>query len=177
MLDVNQVQENDLWSSLCKQYLKYSAGLCSNSGTTLGSERGLKKYIARNIDKVSALLNSGILPKKSRICAQKILDTINDRSIDDLDSTTLDPTVEESCVLTQFCAVYSHGNELFNDLSLRDRQALVQQFLADGSFRAALINHALHAMFKFVQSEKDRVHYNMQDIEEKMPYLCRQIPG
>ncbi|UQD54629.1 hypothetical protein [Anaplasma phagocytophilum] len=177
MLDVNRAQKNDLWSRMCEQYLKYSAELCSNSGATLGSERGLKKYIARNIDKVSALLKSGILPEESSTCAKKILDTINDRSIDDRDSSTLDPTVEESCVLTQFCAVYSNGNELFNDLSLRDRKALVQQFLTDSSFRAALINHALHAMLEFVQSDRNRVHYNMQDIEEKMPYLCRQIPG
>ncbi|ANC34319.1 hypothetical protein P029_02970 [Anaplasma phagocytophilum str. Norway variant2] len=177
MLDVNRAQKNDLWSRMCEQYLKYSAELCSNSGATLGSERGLKKYIARNIDKVSVLLKSGILPEESSTCAKKILDTINDRSIDDRDSSTFDPTVEESCVFTQFCAVYSNGNELFNDLSLRDRKALVQQFLADSSFRAALINHALHAMLEFVQSDKNRVHYNMQDIEEKMPYLCRQIPG
>ncbi|AGR81949.1 coiled-coil domain-containing protein [Anaplasma phagocytophilum] len=177
MLDVNRAQKNDLWSRMCEQYLKYSAELCNNSGATLGSERGLKKYIARNIDKVSVLLKSGILPEESSTCAKKILDTINDRSIDDRDSSTLDPTVEESCVFTQFCAVYSNGNELFNDLSLRDRKALVQQFLADSSFRAALINHALHAMLEFVQSDKNRVHYNMQDIEEKMPYLCRQIPG
>ncbi|KDB57266.1 hypothetical protein [Anaplasma phagocytophilum] len=177
MLDVNRAQKNDLWSRMCEQYLKYSAELCNNSGATLGSERGLKKYIARNIDKVSLLLKSGILPEESSTCAKKILDTINDSSIDDRDSSTLDPTVEESCVFTQFCAVYSNGNELFNDLSLRDRKALVQQFLADSSFRAALINHALHAMLEFVQSDKNRVHYNMQDIEEKMPYLCRQIPG
>ncbi len=49
----------------------------------------------------------------------------------------------------ELCAVYSQGNELFNDLSLQDRQKLQHIVVfGDSSFRAELINYALYSVFE-----------------------------